>query len=71
MIERGDVMIRCVPGNEFLVALAVTLNTLGGPFTTFADALEAARLWVAPGRTIWVEDLDERGRPLGPPMRVS
>ena len=71
MIERGDVMIRCLPGNEFLVALAVTLKTLEGPFTTFADALETARLFVAPGRNIWVEDLDERDRPLGPPFRVA
>lgn len=70
MIEPGDVMIRILPGNEFLVANAVTLKTLEGPFTSFADALTTARLFVARGRTIWQESLDERRQPLGPPIRV-
>jgi hypothetical protein len=51
MIQRGDVMIRSVPGDEFLVVNAVTFKTLEGPFTTFADALATARLFVAPGHS--------------------
>jgi hypothetical protein len=70
MMERGDVMIRSLPGDEFLVMNAVTFKTLEGPFTTFADALVTARLFVAPGGTIWQENHDDRGRPLGPPIRV-
>ena len=70
MIEPGDVIIRSVPGDEFLLLNAVTLKALEGPFTTFADALATARLFVGPGGTIWQENHDDRGRPLGPPMRV-
>jgi hypothetical protein len=70
MIQRGDVMIRSVPGDEFLVVNAVTFKTLEGPFTTFADALATARLFVAPGGTIWHESVDDLGRPLVLPIRV-
>jgi hypothetical protein len=69
-MKHGDVIIRRLPGHEFLVANAVTLEKLGGLFTTFDDALAAALL-VAPSGTIWQDNLDNRGRPLGPPIRVS
>ena len=32
-------LIRSLPGDEFLVVNAVTFKALEGPFTTFADAL--------------------------------
>jgi len=70
MMKHGDVIIRTLPGDEFLVANAITLKTLEGPFTTFDDALATALLVAAPSGTIWQENLDNRGRPLGPPIRV-
>lgn len=70
MMKHGDMRIRIRPGKQFLVANAVTLETLDGPFTTFADALATAILLAAPGGTIWQDNHDNRGRPLGPPIRV-
>jgi hypothetical protein len=70
MMKHGDVIIRRLPGDEFLVANAVTLKTLGETFTTFDDALTTALLLAAPSGTIWQDNLDNRGRPLGPPIRV-
>jgi hypothetical protein len=71
IMKHGDVIIRRLPGDEFLVANAVTLKTLGGPFTTFDDALATALLLAGPSGRIWQDNLDDRGRPLGPPIRVS
>jgi hypothetical protein len=70
MIKNGDVIIRSLPGDEFLVVNAVTLKTLEGPFTTFADALVTALLFVAPRGTIWKQNFDDSGQPLGPPIQV-
>jgi hypothetical protein len=71
MMRHGDVLIRSLPGDQFLVVNAVTLKTLKGPFTTFAEAVASALLLVARGGTIWRDYVDDRGRPLGPPIRVK
>jgi hypothetical protein len=70
MFESGDVIIRSLSEDGFLLVDAVTRKTLNGPFPTFADALNAALGFVKPGATIWQENVDNRGRPLGPPFRV-
>ena len=69
MIEEGDVLIRSLD-STYLVLDAVSHRALDGPFDAFADALAAALAFVRPGRTVWQENTDNRGRPLGPPMRI-
>jgi hypothetical protein len=69
MSKRRDVLIRNV-GESFVVADAKGARTLAGPFPLLADALRAAREQ-ARGGTIWRENLDLRGRPMGPRGRMD
>ena len=63
----GDVVIRDSAAG-FVIADAVTL--MSGPFPTIADAAVAARSLAAHGR-VWRENLDARGRALGPPFLLE
>ena len=69
MMESGDVLIRSFD-STYVVLDASSHRTLDGPFHAFADALAAALGFVRPGGTVWQENTDNRGRPLGPPTRI-
>jgi DNA-binding NtrC family response regulator len=51
----------------FVVADALSLQTLEGPFPALADAVESARR-IAISGTIWHQSVDERGRLMGDPI---
>ena len=68
-MQPGDVLIRSFD-SQYLLLDAESLKTLDGPFATFADVLAAAIGFVKPGASIWQENTDNRGRPLGPPTRL-
>jgi hypothetical protein len=66
----GDVLIRdfaaSTPG-EFIIADATTLRRLEGPFGSLMAAAAAARA-LSPARIVWRENVDSRGRAVGPPI---
>jgi hypothetical protein len=67
----GDVIIRdavAAPG-EFLIADALTNETLLGPIPSIRAAVDAARAF-SPNGTIWRQTSDERGRSLGDPFAM-
>jgi hypothetical protein len=68
--QHGDLLIRdfsvSTPG-EFIIADALTLCRLQGPFGSLMDAAAAARA-LRPGSKVWRENVDSRGRALGPPI---
>jgi hypothetical protein len=68
MLEQGDVIIRNAVGG-FVVADALSQQTLDGPFAGLTAALGAARRLAITG-TIWREQVDERGRSMGHPRRI-
>ena len=63
MLEQGDVIIHNGAGG-FVVADALSQQTLDGPFASLTAALGAARRLAITG-TIWREPFDERGQSLG------
>ena len=65
----GDVVI-CDSAAGFVIADAVTHAPMSGPYLTIADAALAARKLVADGH-VWRENLDARGRALGPPFLLE
>jgi hypothetical protein len=74
MLEEGDVIIRNATGGGFVVADALSQQTLEGPFAGLAAALTAARRLAITG-TIWREQVDAFGRSIGrrrpmPELRV-
>ena len=69
MSEDGDILIRHLSALEYAVASLATRDMLAGPFDTFPAALRAARR-LANGNAVWLEDVDNRGRPLGDPVRI-
>jgi hypothetical protein len=68
-IRPGDILIRSFD-SQYAVLDAVSHTTLAGPFSNFADGLGAALELVKPGGSVWQENTDNRGRPLGPPTRI-
>ena len=65
----GDVLIRNAAAG-FTVVDALTNRELGGPFSSIADAATTARVFGF-GKRVWRENLDGRGRPLGPPFPLE
>ena len=65
----GDVLIRPLD-SKYLVLDAASRSVLDGPFDLFAEALDAALGFVKPGHNIWQENIDNRGREIGPPTRI-
>ena len=59
-----DVLIRNASPDAYLVADALSSRTLAGPFPSLVDAITTARL-LSRGGSIWRENVDDRGRPLG------
>jgi hypothetical protein len=65
----GDVLIRHINSIEYVVTDAITREALDGPFESFPSALRAAKR-LAGEHAVWLEDVDNRGRPLGDPVRI-
>ena len=65
----GDVLIRNAAAG-FTVVDATTHRELGGPFSSIVDAATTARVFGF-GKRVWRENLDVRGRPLGPPFPLE
>jgi hypothetical protein len=65
--ERREVILRG-SGNHYIVVDVATERPLSGP-VKLSVALQMAKSVGA--RAVWQENLDDRGRPLGPPIRIS
>ena len=71
--QAGDVVIRVQTNTlptTYVVAEASSRRILGGPFPSLAEAAIAASKLVGPMGSVWQEQVDQRGRPLGPPHRL-
>ena len=55
--------------DQFVVNWLESGLPLGAPCSSLSEALKLA-LESAPGATIWRENVDYRGRVLGPPLRI-
>ena len=69
----GDWIIRDVtPGQSgaYLLADAVTLKTVAGPFCSITDAAAYALARRRDGKRLWRENRDDRGRVLGEPFLI-
>ena len=69
-MPQRDVLIRNASPDAYLVAEATSSRTLAGPFISLVDAITTARL-LAHGGSIWRENVDDRGRPLGEAIRLG
>jgi hypothetical protein len=70
--QAGDVLIRVQTNTTpttYLILEAETHRHLDGPFPSMAEAAIAAAKHVGVMASVWQENLDQRGRPLGPPLR--
>jgi hypothetical protein len=72
--KNGDVLIRedaATRTGAFVLLDAVTLKRLRGPYGTLAAAASAARDLAGTHGAVWRENVDNRGRSLGAPIRLS
>ena len=69
----GDVLIKTAPASEsFFVLDAGWERLVAGPMPSLREALLKARqLAERVGGVIWQQPVDERGRPLGPVLRLE
>jgi hypothetical protein len=71
----GDLLIRTTPGHheqsEFVIVDPATNRVVAGPFASLAAALNGARSIKRSRGRIWQQILDDRGRPLGPVLRLE
>jgi hypothetical protein len=71
--QTGDVLIRVQTNTTpttYLLLEAGSNRSLGGPFSSMSEAAIAAAKHVGAMSSVWQEHLDQRGRPLGPPLRL-
>ena len=71
-VAPGDILIVGNTSNgesSFLIVDAVTKRCLCGPFPTLRDTLQRAAQLRRDG-AIWHKHMDDRGRELGPPLRL-
>lgn len=64
----GDVLLRGDATSGFYLVDAISLQEIAGPLSTMAAAIESACFHGA--AAIWQQLLDNRGRPLGDPIRL-
>ena len=70
-VQRRTVIIRNSPHDgTFILMDGHSRLTIGEPFASFGEALRAAQQAAGSG-TIWRENVDARGRPLGAPVPVA
>jgi hypothetical protein len=70
----GDVLIRTAPAapSSFIVLDACSERLVAGPLVSLDEALRTARQLAAKASgVIWQQPVDERGRPLGPLLRLE
>jgi hypothetical protein len=70
----GDVLIKRAPASasSFIVLDACSERLVAGPMLSLDEALRTARQLAAKvGGVIWQQPVDERGRPLGPVLRLE
>jgi hypothetical protein len=70
----GDVLIRAAPAtpSAFIVLDACSERLVAGPLLSLNEALRTARQLAGKvGGVIWQQPVDERGRPLGPVLRLE
>ena len=67
--QLGDVIVRNTFNGGFDIVEADG-HFVAGPFDTFGAALEFAKI-EAEDAAVWQQVVDSRGRPLGPPGRVT
>ena len=70
----GDVLIRTAPSSHssFIVLDAYSERLVAGPLGSLDEALRTARQLASKvGGVIWQQPVDERGRPLGPVLRLE
>ena len=70
--KRGDLLIRTQTDSApptFVVVDAITRRQVSGPFSTIPEAATSAAELAGTRRNIWQENVDHRGRSLGPPLR--
>ena len=68
----GDVLIRVQTNTTpttYVILEAETHRAIGGPFASLAEAAMAAAKHVGAMGSVWQENFDQRGRPMGPPQR--
>ena len=71
--QAGDVLIRVLTNTTpttYVILEAETHRPLDGPFPSMAEAAIAAAKHTSSIGSVWQENLDQRGRPLGPPLRL-
>jgi hypothetical protein len=69
MEHHAAVIIRPT-NNQFVLVDGHSGLTIGAPCVSFPEALSAAVKAAGPG-TVWRQNVDSAGRPLGAPIRVS
>lgn len=69
--QPGDILIVRDTSDQpsFVVLDAITTSRVCGPFPTLRETLQRASQLDRHG-AIWHKNVDERGRELGPPMRL-
>lgn len=67
-----DILIRPVTGDagKCVLVAAKTLTVVVGPLNLADGTARARSLAEQRGVTIWQEQIDDRGRPLGPPRKL-
>lgn len=68
----GDVLIRVQTNTTpttYVLFEAETHRAIGGPFQSMAEAAIAASKCVGLMGSVWQENVDQRGRPIGPPLK--
>ena len=66
--KAGDVIVAGSDASGFLVFDAATNAPVGPRVKTLSEAVNIARERGAHG--VWQQNLDKRGRPMGPPWRL-
>ena len=68
----NDVLLRPVTGDATRCVLvnAQTLEVIAGPLATADGTARARAIAERRGVTIWQEQIDDRGRPMGPPRKL-
>ena len=66
--QPGDLLLRNASDGTFVVLDALTERHIVGPLPTLQTAIHAAR--EHGGTSLWHQSVDDRGRALGPAMRL-
>ncbi len=65
----GDIVVQGTTANGYVLVDAITQRTIAGPVTLCAAAVALARALST--SDVWHQSMDNRGRPLGEPYRLT